>query len=204
MRNLIYELVFHLQSYQHNESAELQAITLTPSERNNTTRKPSVLDLLSTCRQIHYEAETIFYELNNLRYSTKIWHACDPFLRTLGPRRLKAINALTIVSQTENQALAEVACNIKLATDLKTLHIELPARPWLNDDLATAWARDVRFALKGTPVELVRILLPDTRIVKTLGSGGSNNNSYVFITERAMLKRARELSRLVEDIINAV
>jgi hypothetical protein len=179
IRNAIYELIFQFQPSQDNGPEERPTVTVTPDRRNDANRKPSVLDLLTTCRQVHYEAETMFYGLNHLRYSTKSPHMCDPFIRTLRPRRQRAIKILTIICLFADRALDDIIHNVKLATNLQVLHIELPVRAWDNDELAMNWARDVQTVLAGTAVSNVRILQPDTRAVKTLGSGGSNNNSYI-------------------------
>ena len=179
LRNSVYELIFQLQPSQENGQEDRPIVTIRPDRRNDANRTPSVLDLLTTCRQVHYEAETMFYGLNHLRYFTKTPHICDPFIRTLRPRRQRAIEVLTIVCLNVDQAMDDIVHNVKLAANLQTLHIELPVRSWHNDESAMNWARDVQTALAGTAVSNVRILQPDNRGVKTLGNGGSNNNSYI-------------------------
>ena len=96
LRNSVYELIFQLQPSQENGHEDRPIVTIRPDRRNDANRTPTVLDLLTTCRQVHYEAETMFYGLNHLRYFTKTPHICDPFIRTLRPRRQRAIEVLTV------------------------------------------------------------------------------------------------------------
>lgn len=211
LRNVIYELHLHLQpspGHLPEGPKALPVIQLKAERPDSKARKVSVLDLLLACRQIHHEAETLFYHLNHLYYSVPGPQLQEPFIRSLRPRRQKALNALTISAfdrkHSLTDALTEIRENIPLATNLRTLHIELPTLCCPTDELARTWAKFARAILRDMKVEEVRILHADTREVKALTSGGFGNNSYVFITERARLARARELSVVVEGILNGV
>ncbi|KAM0702569.1 hypothetical protein Q7P35_009999 [Cladosporium inversicolor] len=105
LRTLIWE--FTLQVPPTNTNDKHGIVWLTPDPRP----RPSVLNLLLTCRHIKREAEDIFYRINNLAIEISDPLATGPgpardspdgeasvahFLKSLSPRRLSSINALCI------------------------------------------------------------------------------------------------------------
>jgi hypothetical protein len=105
LRTLIWEFTLQVPPSNANDNHEI--IWLTPDPRP----RPSVLEVLLTCRQIKREAEDIFYRINTLAiaipdpYTTSPGPARDSpdseasvahFLKSLSPRRLSGINALCI------------------------------------------------------------------------------------------------------------
>jgi hypothetical protein len=105
LRTLIWE--FTLQVPPTNGNDKHGIVWLTPDPRP----RPSVLELLLTCRQIKREAEGIFYRVNRLaieiadpltagpgpaRDSSGGEASVTHFLKSLSPCRLSSINALCI------------------------------------------------------------------------------------------------------------
>jgi hypothetical protein len=105
LRTMIWE--FTLQVPPTNPYDIHQIIWLTPDPNPH----PSVLSLLLTCRQIHHEAATIFYDINQLSVNSGYRCETDPgptrifpdtigslshFLKSLGPRRLSSLRSLCV------------------------------------------------------------------------------------------------------------
>lgn len=105
LRTLIWE--FTLQVPPTNANDKHDIVWLTPDPRS----RPSVLNLLLTCRQIKREAEDIFYRVNRLaieipdplttcpgpeRTSRDGEASVAHFLKSLSPRRLSSIDSLFI------------------------------------------------------------------------------------------------------------
>jgi hypothetical protein len=83
--------------------------------------------------------------------------------------------------------------------------LELPVIAWRSDDQAIAWAREVQVALRTTRVKVVRIVHSEREeLLRNLSTGGSDNNSYVFISERAKLERARDLNLKIEGMLKEI
>ena len=191
------------------------------------TFHPSVLSILLTCRQICHEAEQIFYSGNNLRYGVPGFASLRTppeserlevesenqfsnlnvenqggkgFIRSLGPRRQRALHAITISTYFET-SLPELTENLPLAANLRVLHLHMPWWSWTGDADAIAWARKARAAIrKVTTIEEVKILNACEHPVH-LGSGGASNNSYAAIQEKTMAERACDLRRVVEGML---
>jgi hypothetical protein len=202
LRNKIYELVLCLPGQGNGNVVTIIPHTEVYFPGLGPRTSPTVLDLLLVCRQIHSEAEPIFYALNHLRY-----HTINPtFLLTLSPRRQKALSAVTLNARRGRSALQELIRNLlPLATNLHVLHIELPIIAWKSDGEAMAWAREVQVALRTTKVKVVRIVHSERQeVLASLNTGGSANNSYVFISHRAKLERARELNLTIESMLRGI
>ena len=76
IRNAIYEFVLRLsastgagKSGDHGNLIDIRPRVFTVMDCTCPTINPSVLCILQTCRQIHHEAEQIFYSSHNLRYT---------------------------------------------------------------------------------------------------------------------------------------
>lgn len=202
LRNKIYELILCLPGHGNSNVVTIIPQTEICFPGLGPRASPTVLDLLRVCRQIHSEAEPIFYALNHLRY-----HTINPtFLLTLSPRRRKTLFAVTLTARTGQSALYELTRNLlPLATNLRVLHLELPIIAWNSDDEGFAWAREVQVALRTTKVKVVRIVHSEReKVLASLNTGGSANNSYVFISRRAKLERARELALRIEGMLRGI
>ncbi|KAF2160089.1 hypothetical protein M409DRAFT_60200 [Zasmidium cellare ATCC 36951] len=86
--------------------------------RRTPTNKPSVLVVLLTCRQIHFEAEKILYQINRLHC-----HDLRNFLASLGPVRREAITSLTIAAVQAANAYGDIS-QLHLLPNLRSLWIE--------------------------------------------------------------------------------
>lgn len=108
------------------------------SRRSKVTAPHSVLDLLGVNRQIHDEAEGIFYRQNDLVFRSPA--RLQTFISTLGNRRLDALRSLTFF-YTESQAktttyrldfMESTISTLRLLRGLRKLHllIKQPSYHW--------------------------------------------------------------------------
>lgn len=86
--------------------------------RQTPTDQPSVLAVLLTCRQIHFEAEKIFYQINRLHC-----HDLRNFLAPLGPVRRENITNLAIEAVQAASAYGDIS-QLHLLPNLQFLWIK--------------------------------------------------------------------------------
>ena len=157
IRNHIYKLLLSVQPTAHLGDVRCVSITPPPPRKRNASSRPTVLELLLTCRQVLHEAEGIFYAIHHLEYGVGVEanpkgikryrddrSKGDPFLHFLsiiGHRRLRAIEGLTVTARTVLDAAQDVQM-LRHCYNLRVLHIRLPPLVIMNDqrliEIATA------------------------------------------------------------------
>ena len=208
----IYELVLRLPVSADSNGGTIISHGIQDEESMQPRSSLSVLNLLLVCGQIYSEAETLFYSLNHLRYEVMdpfrlfAGQKNGPFIHSLSARRRRALSAVTLNARYEYLALLELKETLlPLATNLHTLYVALPLQAWSSDGGAMAWAREVQVMLRTTKVRVVRMVHSDRQeLLADLNTGGSGNNSYVFISHRAKLERARELNQKIEEMLRGI
>lgn len=108
IRLYIYELLFRTPE-GHDQGLRVR--------RRTPREPPSVLTILQTCRQVYFEAATIFYSINRLCISD-----IPAFVASLGSERRDAVERLTISCPSAGHAMTGVK-QLHLLPNVKSLHL---------------------------------------------------------------------------------
>ena len=131
---------------------------------------PSVLSLLLTCRQVHNEAQEMFYSINNLEVggfvASLVFDNCllQGFIDSLSTKRRSAIQSFTIMIEGPERGAMALRILSQLPK-LKTLHFKMmrrKARQYLVERNASA-KRCFMDAFRDLPaLETINIGVPFT------------------------------------------
>ena len=133
VRNIVYDMLMANPGVTFPDRGRPTSVKhLHHSKRSVVLAPSSVLDFLCVSRQVHDEAEGVFYSRNDLVFTTPA--GLQSFISTLGPRRLDALRSLTFFykeSRVGNKAdglpLMEATLSIlRFLRGLRKLHILVP------------------------------------------------------------------------------
>lgn len=123
LRNWIYELVLTIINHdsETDDTAELNLILIAKRPRfGNNASTFSVQALLQTCRQIHMEATSVFYEVNCIDLTSR---QLAPFLRSMRLQRPRTICQISIYDTSLKMTGLKFLEHLKQLPKLRTLSI---------------------------------------------------------------------------------
>lgn len=123
IRNRIYHYVLAVNKSKHGEDNVAAVVHDTCFYRHDG---PSVLSMLQTCKQLHNEAEAIFYTINWLELPPR---GIGLFTESISPTRLFAIRRIYIRGIEHAEYLATITLKRLCAMpQLHTLHLNFDLR----------------------------------------------------------------------------